>query len=140
MPTRWLAQARSISRPTPRRSSGGRTPRWWNQYAPETPVIVITAFGTVGSAVEAMKLGAADYLGKPLSSPDELRLLVARNLEKRRLANQVELLRQQESNRFAWGAIIAEDPKMKRVLEMAHRVAPTATTVLLTGKAAQGRK
>ncbi len=87
-----------------------------------------------------MKLGAADYLGKPLSSPDELRLLVARNLEKRRLANQVELLRQQESNRFAWGAIIAEDPKMKRVLEMAHRVAPTATTVLLTGKAAQGRK
>ena len=43
--------------------------RWWMENMPETPIIMITAFGTVASAVEAMKLGAVDYLGKPLSSP-----------------------------------------------------------------------
>jgi DNA-binding NtrC family response regulator len=49
---------------------------WRKEHAPETPVIMITAFGTVASAVKAMKLGAVDYLGKRLSSPDDLRLLV----------------------------------------------------------------
>src|SRR5207248_3078464 len=55
--------------------------RWFQTHAPEVPVIMITAFGTVVSAVEAMKLGAADYLGKPLSSPEELRVLVRNTLE-----------------------------------------------------------
>ena len=62
--------------------------RWWTEHAPETPVIMITAYGTVASAVEAMKQGAVDYIGKPLSSPDELRLLVRRTLDQRCIADR----------------------------------------------------
>src|SRR5512146_3274258 len=58
--------------------------RYWKQEMPEIPVVVITGFGTVGSAVEAMKLGAADYLGKPLSTPDELRVVVHKALDQNR--------------------------------------------------------
>ena len=73
--------------------------RWWSEHDPHTPVIMITAFGSVGSAVEAMKLGAADYIGKPLSSPDELRLLVRRTLDQRRLEDQYALMREEEQSR-----------------------------------------
>ena len=75
--------------------------RWWAENAPETPVIMITAFGTVASAVEAMKLGAADYLGKPLSSPDELRVLVAPGAGPARITQDRELLREEQSERFS---------------------------------------
>ena len=57
--------------------------RWWKENWPDTPLLMITAFGSVATAVEAMKLGAADYLSKPLASPDELRLLVRRALDQR---------------------------------------------------------
>jgi two-component system, NtrC family, response regulator AtoC len=58
------------------------------EIAPETEVIVLTAHGTVETAVEAMKLGAADYLTKPLSGPDELRIVAARALERRRMRDE----------------------------------------------------
>src|SRR5512147_2742768 len=90
--------------------------RWWMENMPETPVIMITAFGTVASAVEAMKLGAVDYLGKPLSSPDELRLLVRKALDQRQLAEQFQLLREEDAERFSCGDLVADDPKMARVL------------------------
>jgi DNA-binding NtrC family response regulator len=77
--------------------------RWWTENMPETPVVMITAFGTVASAVEAMKLGAVDYLGKPLSSPDELRLLVRKALDQRQLAEQFQLLREEDAARFSCG-------------------------------------
>ncbi len=114
--------------------------RWWKENSPETPVLMITAFGTVSSAVEAMKLGAADYIGKPLSSPDELRLLVRKALDHRRLTDQCEILREDEESRFSCGGIVADDPKMMRVLEMVRRVAPTNTTVLLTGESGTGKE
>ena len=114
--------------------------RWWKEYSPETPVLMVTAFGTVNSAVEAMKLGAADYIGKPLSSPDELRLLVRRALEEKRLAGQNELLREESRARFSCGSLIADDPKMTRILEMVGKVAPTNATVLLTGESGTGKE
>ncbi len=114
--------------------------RWWKENAPETPVIMITGFGTVATAVEAMKLGAADYLGKPLVSPDELRLLVRRVLDQRQVAVECGLLREEQAARFACDTLVAADPKMARLLEMARKVAPTNATVLILGESGTGKE
>jgi len=114
--------------------------RWFREHAPETPVIMITAFGTVTSAVEAMKLGAVDYIGKPLASPDELRMVVRRTLEQWRIVQERDLLREQEAARFQCTSLIARDPKTQRILELAAKVAPTDSTVLLSGESGTGKE
>ncbi len=105
---------------------------------PELEVIVVTAHGTVGTAVEAMKLGAFDYLQKPLSSPAELRLLVARALERRALAaadERVRRLVEPPDTPLTWGA-----PAMAPLVEAIERVGPTPATVLLTGESGTGKE
>ena len=114
--------------------------RWFQTHAPEAPVIMITAFGTVSSAVEAMKLGAADYLDKPLSSPEQLRVLVRNTLEQRRILRERDLLREQTETLFDAGELIAEDPSMRAPLELARKVAMTNATVLLTGESGTGKE
>ena len=114
--------------------------RWFREHAPETPVIMITAFGTVASAVEAMKLGAVDYIGKPLASPDELRMVVRRTLDQRRAVEERDWLREQEAARFQCSNLIAHDPKMQRVLDLASKVAPTDSTVLVSGESGTGKE
>jgi two-component system response regulator HydG len=114
--------------------------RWTSEHSPETPVIMITAFASVASAVEAMKLGARDYLGKPLVSPEELRIAVSRALEQSRKSQELELLREEQSVRFGCSSLIADDPRMTRVTELAGRVAPTTATVLLTGESGTGKE
>src|SRR5689334_3481903 len=94
--------------------------RWFQAHAPEVPVIMITAFGTVVSAVEAMKLGAADYLGKPLSSPEELRVLVRNTLEQRRIMRERDVWREQTESLFDPGDLIATDASMALPLELAR--------------------
>src|SRR5581483_1330443 len=69
--------------------------RWFAEQMPGTPVIVITAFGTIDSAVVAVKLGAQNYLTKPLRSPEELRITVRKALEERRTAREFSLLREE---------------------------------------------
>ena len=107
---------------------------------PETMVILLTAFGSVEGAVEAMKKGACDYLLKPLANPDELRLAVRRALAERRLNDEAAALRQAQEAAFPFGEIIAGDPKMQAVLDLARSVAPSATTVLLTGESGTGKE
>jgi DNA-binding NtrC family response regulator len=114
--------------------------RWFQSHAPEVPVIMITAFGTVVSAVEAMKLGAADYLGKPLSSPEELRVLVRNTLDQRRILRERDVWREQTETLFDPGELIAEDPSMAAPLELARKVAVTNATVLLTGESGTGKE
>lgn len=114
--------------------------RHWKLEMPEVPVIMITAFGTVASAVEAMKFGAVDYLGKPLSSPDELRLVVRKALDQNRALHERELLLEQEEVRFSCSDLIAGDPKMVRVLDLVQKVAPTHATVLITGESGTGKE
>ena len=114
--------------------------RYWKQEMPEIPVVVITGFATVGSAVEAMKLGAVDYLGKPLSSPDELRIVVRKALEQDQTARERDLLREREESRFSCSDLIAGDSAMLRVVELVRKVAGTSATVLITGESGTGKE
>jgi len=103
---------------------------------PDTEVIVMTAHGTVETAVEAMKLGAYDYLQKPIGSPAELRLIVARALERRRLRAKDEIRRQRDVvPPLSYG-----DPVMQSVITALDKVARTNSTVLLLGESGTGKE
>jgi len=104
---------------------------------PETEVIVLTAHGTVATAVEAMKLGAFDYLQKPLSGPDELRLLVRRALETRALREESDRNRR---DRPAALGMVAADPAMLAVADQIAKVAKTNASVLLLGESGTGKE
>jgi two-component system, NtrC family, response regulator AtoC len=114
--------------------------RHWKDEMPETPVVMITGFGTVSTAVEAMKLGAADYLGKPLSDPDELRMVVRHALEQSRNGRELSELRHQQSCQFSCEEMVASDPAMVRALELVRKVAPTNATVLIQGESGTGKE
>ena len=105
--------------------------------APDTPVLVITAYGSVETAVEAMKAGAYDFIGKPFQR-DHLLLTVARALESRRLREEVRQLRIRATG--VERSIVCESEAMARVLEIADRVAPTEATVLVTGETGTGKE
>jgi len=92
---------------------------------PDTAVIILTAFGTVEGAVEAVRKGAVHYLLKPLANPDELRLAVRRVLEERRVTDEAASLRQATEAVFPFGEIVAGDGKMQAALELGRSVAPT---------------
>ena len=113
--------------------------KWIREQLPETPIIMLTAYGSVEAAVEAIKLGADDYLLKPLKSPDELRRVVSKALNGRALRDQ-NLVREAESEALYPRDIIAEGLAMKDALELAARVAPQRTTVLLTGESGTGKE
>src|SRR5262249_4073141 len=104
---------------------------------PEVEVIVLTAHGTVGNAVEAMKLGAFEYLQKPLSGPDELRLVVARALERRGLR---DLATVRSRSAAAVPPLSHGDPAMAPIVEAIAKVARTSATVLLLGESGTGKE
>ncbi|MGM0577960.1 MAG: sigma-54-dependent transcriptional regulator [Myxococcota bacterium] len=105
---------------------------------PEMEVVVLTAHGTVDTAVEAMKRGAFEYLQKPLDSPAELRLVIERALERRRLREvreRAEALHEQGEDPLSFGA-----PAMAPVVEALRKVARTDATVLLVGESGTGKE
>jgi two-component system response regulator AtoC len=104
---------------------------------PETEVIILTAYGTVDTAVEAMKLGALDYLSKPLSGPEELRLLTRRALEMHALREEHDRHRRSE---IGTADFVAVDPAMVAVIEQLRKVAVTDATVLLLGESGTGKE
>jgi two-component system NtrC family response regulator len=106
---------------------------------PETTVILITAFGTVQTAVEAMKAGAYDYITKPIDY-DELLLVLQRALERRSLMDEVQALRATLDEKYGFESIIGRAKPLLRVLNMASRVALTDSVVLLCGETGTGKE
>jgi DNA-binding NtrC family response regulator len=102
------------------------------------PVVVMTAFGSVETAVEAMKAGASDYVLKPFSL-SEMRMVVRKELDVRNLREENRSLREALGKRYAHPNVVARSPKMQEVLATVERVAPTNATVLLGGESGVGK-
>jgi two-component system, NtrC family, response regulator AtoC len=109
------------------------------ETAPETLVILMTAFSTIESAVEAMKLGAYHYVNKPFNL-DEVALLVEKALETSELRREVKTLRRSQEREYGFDAIIGASPAMQQIKSLLARVASSpASTVLLTGETGTGK-
>ena len=106
---------------------------------PEVVVVVITGYATIESAVEAMKKGAYDFIPKPFT-PDSLRVIVKRALEKRRLSLENVLLRSKLKGRFGPEVIVGQGTSMQKVEELVRQVAPTDSTVLISGETGTGKE
>jgi len=103
------------------------------------PVIVMTAFGSVDTAVSAMRAGALDYLTKPINA-DELLLVIGRALEQVRLRREANELRQQLAERYHFDNVVGSSPRMQQVFKVVSQVAPSRATVLLTGESGTGKE
>ena len=104
-----------------------------------TPVIMMSAYGTIPEAVEAMKLGAVDYLVKPFDL-DELRMTLGRMIRQDEIRNENQYYREEEDRKFNFKEIISQSQAMKEVLKMVEQVAPLPTTVLITGESGTGKE
>jgi DNA-binding NtrC family response regulator len=107
--------------------------------APGAVFVVMTAFGTISSAVEAMKKGAENYLLKPLD-PEALGAIVERAMEKARLMQEAQRLRDRLRERNAFSHIVSSDPKMQAVLELVAQVGPSKASILITGESGTGKE
>src|SRR5919199_560389 len=106
---------------------------------PDVPVVLMTAYGSIDEAVQAMKDGAHDFLQKPVDS-NHLLLLVERALEQVRLRTENVLLREEWSRRYGFPRIIGESEAIKRAVSETQRVATTDPTVLLLGESGTGKE
>jgi DNA-binding NtrC family response regulator len=106
---------------------------------PSTSVLVMTAYGSIETAVGAMRSGAFDFVEKPLDL-DQLELRVARGVDHRRLLSEVTELRAEQAARNATEQIIGSSPALRAAEDLARRVAPTRSTVLITGETGTGKE
>jgi DNA-binding NtrC family response regulator len=119
-------------------SDGFHLLQWTREHAPETSVILLTGFGTIESAVEAIRMGAFDYLTKPVID-EELRFSIERAIGQRQIVEENRKLKAQLSQRFGLSSVIGKDYKMLRMFELMESVADTKTTVLILGESGTGK-
>lgn len=106
---------------------------------PEIPVVIMTAHATIATALQAVRLGAFDYVEKPFDN-DAVRALVARALDHSRLARENRYLRAQLRGRAGLDAIVAESEAMRAVVDLVRRAARSTATVLVTGESGTGKE
>jgi DNA-binding NtrC family response regulator len=106
---------------------------------PQTAVILMTAFGSVHTAVEAMKIGAFDYVPKPFEI-EEMEVKIDKALEHRRLRNEVDYLRHEQGGIYQFDSIIGASGALQRVLDVVRKVSKSNTTVLINGETGTGKE
>ncbi len=121
------------------RADGFEVLRAVKRYSPDTIVIMVTAFGTTESAIDAMKQGAYDYVHKPFKI-DEIRLIVRKALEKKRLSEELSLLREKFQTSYRLENIIGKSIQMQELFKLIPRVAPSNSAVLITGESGTGKE
>jgi DNA-binding NtrC family response regulator len=104
-----------------------------------TPVIIITAFGTIESAIQAMKMGAYDYITKPFQT-DEIVLTVKKALENRLLKKEVVRLKKEVESRYQFHSLIGKSPPMQKLYELIERISDSTSNVLITGESGTGKE
>jgi two-component system response regulator PilR (NtrC family) len=107
--------------------------------SPETIVIIITAYASADTAIKAMKEGALDYITKPFKV-EEIKLIIKNALEKKNLQEENILLKQVVRDRYHFGNIIGQSPKMSDLYDLLAKVAPTKTNILITGESGTGKE
>ncbi len=106
---------------------------------PDLPVIMMTAFGTIEMAVEAMRKGAYDYIQKPFEN-EQLKLTVKKALNNYRLIKENRLLTEALSERFKFGNIVGKSSQMKKIYDLIEKVSPSRASVLITGPSGTGKE
>ena len=109
------------------------------EVCPDTPVVMITAFGSIESAVEAVKTGATDYITKPFLN-DDLRMRVKKALDARRLVRENTELRAEIADRYDYSRIIGRSESMRRVLTLLGKAIPASSNILITGDTGTGKE
>jgi two-component system response regulator AtoC len=105
----------------------------------DATVIMMSAYGTVDTAIEAMKLGAYDYISKPFK-PDEIILTLKKAEERERLRKENELLRKEVQKEYSFKNIVSKNEKMLNIFEVIKKVAPYKSTILITGESGTGKE
>lgn len=111
----------------------------FNEKSPDTTVIMITAYASHETAIEAMKLGAYDYITKPFKI-DEIKLVIKKALEKKKLERENTRLRKELETQYGFGNIIGRSPSIVKVFELIKRVAEINVNVLITGESGTGKE
>src|ERR671922_1219338 len=118
---------------------GFQLARYVREKYADTDVILITAFGNIKQAVEAMKLGASDYITKPFQ-PEAIRIVSEKLIEKRRLIQEVRDLRQKVLDEYRLENILTKSPKMLKLFDLIRSLAETDSGVMITGEAGTGKE
>ena len=105
----------------------------------DVPIIMMSAYGTIDTAIEAMKLGAYDYISKPFK-PDEIVLTLKKAEERERLRKENELLKKEVKKEYSFENIVSKNDKMNKIFEIIRKVAPYKSTILITGESGTGKE